>query len=156
MYGSGPGPKFIRRELNRIMEEEYQIVYAEKPAWDVIGPGINAYNTQHGGEERFQHLCFVLQGPDEEIVGGVIGGTFWDWLHIDLMWIKEDLRGRGYGQRLLALAEEEARKRGAKNAFLDTFSFQAPGFYKKYGYQIFGELADFPPGHRRYYLTKPL
>ncbi|MGB7097037.1 MAG: GNAT family N-acetyltransferase, partial [Anaerolineales bacterium] len=78
------------------------------------------------------------------------------WFYLDLMWIKDDLRGRGYGQRLLTLAEDEARQRGAKNAYLDTFSFQAPDFYKKYGYKVFGELQDFPPGHHRYFMTKKL
>jgi GNAT superfamily N-acetyltransferase len=72
------------------------------------------------------------------------------------MWIREELRGRGYGHRLLASAEDEARRRGAKNAYLDTFSFQAPGFYKKHGYRVFGELHDFPTGHQRYFLTKEL
>jgi len=65
-------------------------------------------------------------------------------------------RGRGYGHRLLTLAEEEGRKRGAEHAYLDTFSFQAPDFYKQHGYHVFGELSDFPQGHRRYYLTKQL
>lgn len=138
------------------MAEEYKIVPIEKPAWDIIGGGIHQYNIEKGGELNSQSLCFVLQGPDDEILGGVIGSTFWDWLYIDLMWIKEELRDRGYGQQLLALAEGEARERGAKNAYLDTFSFQAPGFYKKYGYRVFGELNDFPSGHTRYFLTKQL
>jgi len=89
-------------------------------------------------------------------MGGVIGATVWDWLNINLMWIKEDLRGCGYGQQLLELVEEEARKRGAKHAYLDTFSFQAPEFYKKIGCQVFGELNDFPDGHTRYFLKKEL
>jgi len=72
------------------------------------------------------------------------------------MWLKEELRGRGYGHQLLLLAEEEGRKRGAKQVYLDTFSFQAPDFYKKHGYEVFGELHDFPPGHQRYFLTKQL
>jgi GNAT superfamily N-acetyltransferase len=72
------------------------------------------------------------------------------------MWIKEEFRGHGYGQRLLELAEEKARELGARNAYLDTFSFQALDFYKKFGYQVFGELNDFPVGHQRYYLTKQL
>ncbi|MFZ5879019.1 MAG: GNAT family N-acetyltransferase [Chloroflexota bacterium] len=71
----------------------------------------------------------------------------------DLLFIKEELRGCGYGHRLLEMAEKEARNRGAKHVFLDTFSFQAPGFYTQHGYQVFGELTDFPPGHRRYFLT---
>ena len=138
------------------MDEDYQIVYVDKPEWDIIGGGINDYNTQQAGAENGQNPCFVLRAPDQEIVGGVIGVTYWNWLFINLMWIKEGLRGHGYGQRLLALAEDEACKRGATNAYLDTFSFQAPDFYKRNGYQVFGELQDFPPGHQRYFLTKQL
>jgi GNAT superfamily N-acetyltransferase len=138
------------------MDEGYTIAYADRPEWGSIGPAISAYNKQQAGEDHGQSLCFVLRAPDEEIVGGVIGATYWDWLHIDLMWVTEELRNRGYGHRLLTLAEEEARRRGAKQAYLDTFSFQAPGFYQKYGYQVFGELPDFPAGHQRYFLTKQL
>ncbi len=72
------------------------------------------------------------------------------------MWIKEELRGCGYGHRLLTRIEDEARQHGAKNVYLDTFSFQAPDFYKQHGYQVFGELPDFPSGHQRYFLTKQL
>lgn len=138
------------------MDNEYQIVYVDKPEWEIIGGGINDFNQQQGGNDHAQSLCYVLQAPDGAIAGGVIGSTYWDWLHIDLMWIKEEFRGRGYGHRLLTQAEEEARRRGAKNAYLDTFSFQAPDFYKRHGYQVFGELKDFPAGHQRYFLKKQL
>jgi len=86
----------------------------------------------------------------------VICTTYWDWLYVDLMWVWEDLRGQGFGQRLLSLAEEKARERGARHAYLDTFSFQAPCFYQNFGYQEFGRLEDFPAGHTRYFLTKEL
>jgi len=138
------------------MDVEYKVVYLDKPEWGIIGGGISNFNTQQAGEDNSQNLCFVLHSPDQEVVGGVIGATYWDWLYINLMWVKEELRGHGYGHRLLKLAEDEARKRGAKNAYLDTFSFQAPNFYKKYSYQVFGELQDFPGGHQRYFLTKQL
>jgi GNAT superfamily N-acetyltransferase len=75
---------------------------------------------------------------------------------VDLLWVKAELRGRGYGRQLLARAEEEARTRGAKNIYLDTFSFQSPDFYKKQGYEIFGELDDYPAGHQRFFLKKHL
>jgi GNAT superfamily N-acetyltransferase len=67
----------------------------------------------------------------------LIGATYWNWLFINLLFVKGELRGCGYGHRLLEIAEDEARKRGAKNAHLDIFSFQAPDFYKQHGYQIF-------------------
>jgi len=141
------------------MDENYQIVYEEKPeeaAWGIIGQGISHYNKQQAGDGGFRRLCFSLRTPDQEIVGGVLGEVYWEWFYIDLLWVKEELRGRGHGHRLLTQAEDEARQRGAKNAYLDTFSFQAPDFYKQHGYQVFGELSDFPPGHNRYFLTKEL
>jgi len=138
------------------MDEKYTIASVDKPEWSIIGGGIDEYNKQQAGYDYAQNLCFVLKAPDGEIVGGVIGATYWDWCHIDLMWVKEELRSRGYGHRLLTLAEDEARRRGAKHAFLDTFSFQAPDFYKQHGYQVFGELQDFPAGHTRYFMTKQL
>lgn len=140
------------------MDEKLEIVTVDDPdaAWGIIGQGISDFNRQQTGGGQGQVLCFVVQGPGQEVAGGVIAQIYWDWLYVDLMWLKDELRGRGYGSRLLALVEEEARKRGAKHAFLDTFSFQAPGFYQKHGYRVFGELQDFPPGHTRYYLTKTL
>ena len=141
------------------MDEEYHIVYVDKPeqsAWGIIGQGIRNYNKQQAGDDKAQNLCFALYAPDQVIVGGVIGAIYWDWFYLDLMWVKDDLRGRGFGHRLLTLAEDEARQRGAENVYLDTFSFQAPNFYKQHGYQVFGELQNFPPGHQRYFFTKQL
>ena len=139
-----------------LMDEEYQIVYLEKPEWAIIGGGITEFNTEQAGDPAERHLCFVVQGPDEEIVGGLIGTTYWGWFYLSLMWLKEEYRGQGFGRQLLVKAEEEARKRGAKHAYLDTFSFQAPGFYEKYGYEVFGELPEFPPGHQRFFMKKEL
>jgi len=150
----------MTRGIEKIyMDEEYQIVYDDKPeqsAWGIIGEGITNYNKQQAGDDKAQRICFVLQSPDHEVAGGVIAAMYWDWLYIDLMWIRDGLRGRGYGHRLLTLAEDEGRRRGAKYAFLDTFSFQAPTFYLKHGYKVFGELNNFPAGYKSYYLTKQL
>jgi GNAT superfamily N-acetyltransferase len=141
------------------MYEDYHILYVDKPdesVWTAIGGGIQGYNTQQAGDDQSKRLCFILYAPNQEIAGGLIGATYWDWLYIDLLWVKEGLRGRGFGHRLLALAEDEARQRGARNAYLDTFSFQSPDFYMRHGYQVFGTLQDFPRGHARYFLTKHL
>jgi N-acetylglutamate synthase-like GNAT family acetyltransferase len=141
------------------MSEEYKIVRVDKPeesVWGIIGRGISNYNKQQAGEDHFQRLCFALYVSDREIAGGILGEIYWDWFHLDLLWVKDELRGHGYGHRLLMAAENEARQCDAKNVFLNTFSFQAPDFYKKHGYQVFGELKDFPPGHQRYYLSKQL
>lgn len=141
------------------MDRKIELINVEKPeeaAWGIIGKGVHEYNLEKAGEMDFHRICFVLQTPEGDILGGVIGEIYWDWFYLDLMWIQEDLRGNGYGEQLLKAVEEEARGKGAKQVFLDTFSFQAPGFYQKYGYQVFGELPEFPPGHKRFYLTKDL
>jgi ribosomal protein S18 acetylase RimI-like enzyme len=141
------------------MTENYTVENFGRPddtVWEVVGGGINAYNDQRGGDAHAKSLCFVLRAPDGEIVGGLVGETHWDWFYISLLIIPEDLRGRGYGHELLTQAEQEARNRGAKHAYLDTFSFQAPAFYQQHGYGVFGELHDFPVGQTRYYMVKDL
>ena len=141
------------------MKADYQIVNLERPddaAWNLIGGGIHDFNIQQAGDDHGQPLYFALFGPGQELVGGLIGETHWGWFYINLLFLREDLRSQGYGQRLMDLAEAEARKRGAKHAYLDTFSFQAPDFYEKLGYKVFGELRDFPPGHKRFYMCKDL
>ncbi len=141
------------------MSDNYSISSVEKPeeaAWGIIGRGVGTYNKQQAGENNFQRICFVLHSPEQEIVGGVLAEVYWNWLYIDLLWVTDELRGRGYGHALLEKVEEEARHRGARDAYLDTFSFQAPDFYASHGYVKFGELPDFPNGHQRFFLTKRL
>jgi GNAT superfamily N-acetyltransferase len=141
------------------MAVDYDILQVEKPddrMWEVIGGGIHRYNVQQAGDPQGKQVCFVLHSADNDVAGGLIGETHWGWFYINLLFVKEELRGHGYGHRLLTMAEEEARTLGAKNSYLDTFTFQAPGFYEKHGYHVFGELMDFPPGHRRCYYTKQL
>jgi len=141
------------------MSKEYTINYVENPeasAWGIIGRGLSAYNHQQTKDRKFERICFVLQSPDGEIAGGAIGELYYGWFHLDLLWVKDELRGHGYGHDLLMRIEEESRQRGAKNIYLDTFSFQAPDFYKRYGYEEFAMLSDYPPGHQRYFLKKQL
>jgi GNAT superfamily N-acetyltransferase len=141
------------------MDEKYSIVQIENPeesSWGIIGKGVGTYNRQQAGDNRFQRICYVLHNDDQKIAGGVIAEAYWEWLYIDLLWVEEQLRRQGFGHLLLIAAEQEAMRLGAKHAYLDTFSFQAPEFYKRHGYEVFGELQDFPIGHTRYFFMKEL
>ena len=89
------------------------------------------------------------------IVAGLGGETYSGWLFIRYLWVSDALRGKGIGRELMGSAEARALERGCHSAWVDTFSFQAPGFYPKLGYQVFGEL-DYPPGHKRIFLQKRL
>ena len=71
------------------------------------------------------------------------------------VWINPDLRGQGLGRELMRAVEAEAHRRGCAKAALDTYSWQAVGFYLRLGYVEFGVL-DYPNGQRRHYLTKDL
>lgn len=114
------------------------------------------FNSRCAGEGNFKALTIFLRDVDDNLVGGLLGSTYWQWLYVDIFWIHESCRGEGYGDALLAAAEQEAVQRGCKYAHLDTFSFQAPEFYQKRGYFVFGLLPDFPAGHRRFFLKKIL
>lgn len=121
-----------------------------------IGRALSAHNAAATGDDAHRRLAVFLRDRSGGLVGGLVGMTFWGWLAIDLFWVAEGLRGRGYGSRLLAMAEAEAVRRGCTRALLDTLSFQAPRFYLARGYEVFGELDGFPGEHRRFYLTKRL
>ena len=78
------------------------------------------------------------------------------WICIWFLFVGEAFRGQGLGSRLLEAAENEARQRGCKYAFVDTFSFQAPAFYEKHGYREVFTLEDYPYTEKRHYYTKAL
>jgi GNAT superfamily N-acetyltransferase len=114
-----------------------------------------AFNTRAAGKSNYRPLAITLR-EGRRIVGGLVGETYWGWLFVNLLWVAEEQRGKGLGKSLMDAAEAEARKRGVRNVYLDTFSFQASGFYKKLGYRQFGKLKGFPAGHDRRWFTKKL
>jgi len=116
---------------------------------------LRAYNAKAAGKAGHKPLAITARDKSE-ILGLVTGYTVWDWLFVDTLWVSEAQRGKNMGKALLAKAESEARKRGARHAYLYSFSFQAPGFYRKLGYRQFGQLKDFPKGHSCHWLTKAL
>ena len=113
-----------------------------------------AYNDTQAEKENWRRFAIFVRDDRGNIVGGLNGYTHWGWLFIRHLWVAESLRGQGYGRQLVALAEREAVRRGCRSAHLDTFDFQAPGFYQKLGYRVFGALEGYPAGHTRYFLQK--
>jgi len=117
---------------------------------------LRAYNRRYVGPPNWEPLTLAAHAADGTLVGGLVGEFGWRWLHVDLLWVAEHERGQGLGSRLLALAEHEARRRECVGSYLDSFEFQAPAFYQKHGYEIFGVLDGYPPGSRQSYLSKRL
>jgi GNAT superfamily N-acetyltransferase len=102
-------------------------------------------------------IGLTLRDPQTgQIDGGMTARISFNWLFIEMLVVPERLRGQGVGRQLMAQAETVAREAGCDGIWLDTFTFQAPGFYAKLGYSVFGEITNYPPGASRYFLQKLL
>jgi GNAT superfamily N-acetyltransferase len=130
--------------------------FPELEAVAAIQRGLHAYNQEMGGPYDREPVTVLARDAQGEVKGGLLGLTYWNWLFIDWLWLARDMRGQGLGTQLLARAEAIARERGCTDAYTDTFSFQAPGFWQRNGYAEFGRLDAMPRGHARLWFRKPL
>jgi GNAT superfamily N-acetyltransferase len=122
---------------------------------DVLPNGLEAFNeSRWPGHQKWKPLA-VFARDRERVVAGLAGETYAGWLFIRYLWVGDALRGKGIGRELMAGVERRALERGCHSAWVDTFSFQAPGFYRKLGYEVFGEV-DWSPDHKRFFLQKRL
>ncbi|MFT5603640.1 MAG: ribosomal protein S18 acetylase RimI-like enzyme [Paracoccaceae bacterium] len=113
------------------------------------------YNSAFAPTE-FKLLSIYCRNDNGEIVGGLTGKSFWDWLHIEYLWVNESERGKDVGTQIMLAGEDEAINRGCIGSTLDTFSFQALGFYEKLGYSVTGKLSGYLGKYERFYLQKKL
>lgn len=128
---------------------------APSAARDVIALGLTAFNTRMLGPPEARPLAVLLTRPgDATVVGGLWARTSFQWLFVELIFVPEEKRRGGLGGDLLARAEEEARRRGCRGAWLETLSADACAFYRRKGYEVFGEIADYPEGNTRSFLVK--
>jgi GNAT superfamily N-acetyltransferase len=134
-----------------------ELITVEEPTAEhrqMILDGLASFNLSRAGPGSRQALCIVIKDVSGKLAGGLYGWTIYDWLFVELLFVPEQLRGQGLGAELLARAEAQARARGCIGAWLDTFSFQARGFYEMLGYELAGTIPDHPRGEARYILAK--
>ena len=115
-----------------------------------------SFNAKVAPAEDWKSFVLIARDETGALVGGIKGYSHWGWLFISHLWVGDSVRGTGLGTRLLSQAEQIGKEQACQNVWLDTFSFQALGFYKKNGYQEFAQLEDFPPGSTRHFLKKKL
>jgi GNAT superfamily N-acetyltransferase len=115
-----------------------------------------AYNKEKTGPSNYEPLAIMLRDDDGTSVGGLWGNLHYNWLFVELLFIPERLRNADFGSKLLAKAEEIAQQKGCVGVWLNTYSFQAPGFYWQRGYEPFGSLNDYPKGADRIFFRKLL
>ncbi|MEA4831633.1 Acetyltransferase [bioreactor metagenome] len=123
---------------------------------DYINSSLTAFNIAMVGPDNHELLNMIEYDNSHKIIAGLLGGTYWGWMYIDVLWVDEKYRKHGFGSKILISAEDEARKRGCHHVHVDTMSWQAPEFYKKHGYKILSELNDIPLNNTKYHMIKEL
>jgi len=122
---------------------------------DMLAVPLLAYNEALLGPSGIRPVAVLIRSQDDaRLLGGLWGRTSFQRLFVELLFIPEALRGQGIGTRLLRAAEDEAKARGCLGAWLETFSPDACRFYVQQGYEVFGVIADYPPGNTRSFLSK--
>ena len=136
-----------------------RIVFDQDPskgARDAVQLGVDLHNVAATQQPDYYPIAFLLKDDAGEVVGGLLGDVWGGWLHVTYLWVARPLRQQGWASRLIDKAERYAIARGAHDACLETFSFQARPQYEKLGYEVFGQLDEYPPGHTKYFLRKKL
>ncbi|MGK5631646.1 GNAT family N-acetyltransferase [Streptomyces sp. URMC 123] len=140
----------VDKDRRALIEERLEAVNQERSA------AMRALRGTPAEHDTPVHVFARCEGSDE-LAGGLTGYTWGRWLHVDLLWVDERWRGRGLGERLMARAEEIARtEHGCGHSRVETWDFQAPDFYRRLGYEVVGEVRDYPPGVTEYLLAKRL
>jgi GNAT superfamily N-acetyltransferase len=117
---------------------------------------IYEFNSAKTGITGGEWLALFVRDETRRIVAGISGDTWGGCLEIRQLWVDESRRSEGLGTKLLEAAEQEGRSRGCTQVVLMTFSFQAPAFYAKRGFEVVATLDDHPRGHRNLLLRKVL
>ena len=121
-----------------------------------IGGLIRSYNRSKREAAESEPLNIYVEDDSGELMAGLVAETFGNWLEIEYLFVKEDLRAQGIGSQLLQQAESEAKKRNCRFAFVNTYQFQAPAFYQMHGYKEVFTLKDYPYTGQRHYYQKDL
>jgi len=122
----------------------------------VVIDHLDTYNVAVTGFQDYSPVNLFLRDQGDEVMGGLIAQIWGGVLYVRILWVSEALRGRGFGRRLMEAAEQRAVERGCRHVFVDTFSFQAPRFYERLGYRIYGQAENWPLGHTHHFLRKDL
>lgn len=140
--------------------ENYVIEKSTSEEYELVDKGIVDYNLSKvpfTQEPPFCSINRVIKDLDGNVLAGVNSLLYcWNCLYIDILWVKEGFREKGYGSVILREVETIAKEKGCTLVHLDTFDFQAKDFYLKHGYEVFGVLDDCPIGHKRYYMKKKI
>ncbi|MCZ7480288.1 GNAT family N-acetyltransferase [Rhizobium rhizogenes] len=127
---------------------------ADADAEKAIRDPLVAYNIARFGESDKRELNITIRDDENAVTGGLVGYTGRGWLYVQLLFVPETMRGKGTAAKLLAMAEEEARKRGCTGAYIDTMNPDALRTYQRYGFTRIGSLGPLSSGQSITWLEK--
>ena len=124
--------------------------------FQALSEGMLDYHAAKGHPRKSEKYSIFLKDEKDKTLGGVVVTFLWNGMEIDSLWVDESIRGKGWGKKLMEEVEKEGIKRGSTVAYTNTFPWQAPEFYEKLGYSMYGKLEDFPKGSALSYYSKKL
>lgn len=136
----------------RVVAERSDPAAVSRALWK----GLVRFNREQAGPLRYKRTVLSARDGKGRLLGGLILQSYWRESYIELLWLSARARRAGFGSRLIKEAERNARRRGSRLIHLNTYSFQAPGFYEKQGYQRFGGMSGSPQGGSRHFYVKRL
>ena len=136
----------------KVVTETSGAAKASRELWK----GLVSFNREQAGPLRYTRKVLTVRDARGRLLGGLILQSYWRESYVELLWLANRARGARYGSRLIQEAERRARRRGSRLIHLNTFSFQAPGFYEKLGFQRFGGMSGSPKGESRHFYVKRL
>ena len=122
----------------------------------VMVDGMLAYHAKQGYPRKTDFYSILIRDSSNKVVGTISVSFLWNGMHILSLWIDDSIRNQGWGSKMMKMVENEAIKRGCDLAYTDTYTWQAPLFYEKMGYALYGKLDDFPQGCSLSYYCKKL
>lgn len=147
------------KEINHqeeLMSISPKIIYSTNEETDYVRKKLIEFNSKQVPNGIYEEVNLCLKDDNGDIVAGINSAICWNWMEIGILWVDDNYRNQGYGKRLLEEAEKVARAKECTFIKLDTFSFQAPEFYKKYGYEVIATIEDAPLGSKHFYYKKDL
>jgi ribosomal protein S18 acetylase RimI-like enzyme len=143
-------------KLEDLMSSNNKIIISTSEETEHVRMKLIEYNSKHAPNGIYEEINLCLKDEQDNIIAGLNSAISWNWMEIDILWVADEFRGQGKGKLLLNEAENLARSKACTFIKLNTFSFQAPEFYKKYGYKEIAIIENAPLGSKHYYYLKNL
>ncbi|MCM3629760.1 GNAT family N-acetyltransferase [Paenibacillus glycanilyticus] len=141
------------------MPNNAEISFGNEEESAYIRKRLIAFNAEHVPDflsSRYEEINLAIKDETGKVIGGMLSTLCWNWIEVEILWVEESLRGQGYGTKLLDQIEQIAKEKGCTFIKLNTFSFQAPPFYLKNGYEQVAVFEEAPIGSNHYYFKKTI